>query len=134
MTFHNYVLINQGTQTLGETYFGVWVDADVGTATDDYVGCDVQRGLGYSFNGDAYDEPSSSSQGYLDYPPAVGVDFFEGPYQDADEMDNPLTTVFTDAVDSLGIPYSGIGIGDGVVDNGVSVCAVSYTTTIVEIQ
>ena len=119
MTFHNYVLINQGTQTLGETYFGVWVDADVGTATDDYVGCDVQRGLGYSFNGDAYDEPSSSSQGYLDYPPAVGVDFFEGPYQDADEMDNPLTTVFTDAVDSLGIPYSGIGIGygDGVVDN-----------------
>ena len=48
MTFYNYVLINQGTQTLSETYFGVWVDADVGTATDDYVGCDVQRGLGYA--------------------------------------------------------------------------------------
>ena len=30
MTFHNYVLINQGTQTLTDTYFGVWVDADVG--------------------------------------------------------------------------------------------------------
>ena len=30
MTFHNYVLINQGTQTLGDTYFGVWVDADLG--------------------------------------------------------------------------------------------------------
>ena len=119
MTFHNYVLINQGTQTLGNTYFGVWVDADVGTATDDYVGCDVQRGLGYSYNGDDYDEPSNSSPGYLDYPPAVGVDFFEGPYQDADEIDNPLTTVFSDAIDSLGIPYDGIGIGygDGVVDN-----------------
>ena len=38
MTFYNYVLINQGTQTLADTYFGVWVDADVGTATDDYVG------------------------------------------------------------------------------------------------
>ena len=119
MTFHNYVLINQGTQTLGDTYFGVWVDADVGTATDDYVGCDVQRGLGYAYNGDAYDETSSSSAGYLENPPAVGIDFFEGPYQDADEIDNPLTTNFSDAVDSLGIPYEGIGIGygDGVIDN-----------------
>ena len=119
MTFHNYVLINQGTQTLGDTYFGVWVDADVGTATDDYVGCDVQRGLGYAYNGDAYDEPSNSSPGYLDQTPAVGVDFFEGPYQDADSIDNPLTTIFSDAIDSLGIPYDGIGIGygDGVKDN-----------------
>jgi len=119
MTFHNYVLINQGTQTLANTYFGVWVDADVGTATDDYVGCDVQRGLGYSYNGDAVDEPSSSSQGYGENPPAVGIDFFEGPYQDSDSIDNPLTTNFSNAVDSLGIPYDGIGIGygDGVVDN-----------------
>jgi hypothetical protein len=119
MTFYNYVLINQGTQTLSETYFGVWVDADVGTATDDYVGCDVQRGLGYAYNGDADDEPSSSSQGYGTNPPAVGLDFFEGPYQDEDFIDNPLTNVFSNAVDSLGIPYEGIGIGygDGVADN-----------------
>ena len=49
----------------------------------------------------------------------MGVDFFEGPYQDADGIDNPLTDNFSDAVDSLGIPYEGIGIGygDGVVDN-----------------
>ena len=119
MTFHNYVLINQGTQTLANTYFGVWVDADVGTATDDYVGCDVQRGLGYSYNGDAVDEPSSSSQGYGENPPAVGIDFFEGPYQDSDSIDNPLTSNFSNAIDSLGIPYEGIGIGygDGIVDN-----------------
>ena len=49
----------------------------------------------------------------------MGVDFFEGPYQDAVGIDNPLTDVFSDAIDSLGIPYEGIGIGygDGVVDN-----------------
>ena len=49
----------------------------------------------------------------------MGVDFFEGPYQDSDGIDNPLTEVFTNAVDSLGIPYDGIGIGygDGVIDN-----------------
>ncbi len=46
MTFYNYVLINQGTQTLTNTYFGSWVDADLGCYNDDYVGCDVQRGLG----------------------------------------------------------------------------------------
>ena len=119
MTFYNYVLLNQGTQTLTNTYFGQWVDADVGTATDDYVGCDVQRGLGYAYNGDAFDESSNSSNGYGEYPPAVGVDFFEGPYQDADGIDNPLTTNFSNAIDSLGIPYKGIGIGygDGFADN-----------------
>jgi hypothetical protein len=119
MTFYNYVMINQGTQTLGQTYFGTWVDADLGSSIDDYVGCDVQRGLGYCYNGDAFDEPTTSSPGYGLNPPAVGVDFFEGPYQDADGIDNPITTNFSDAVDSLGIPYQGIGIGygDDVIDN-----------------
>ena len=119
MTFHNYVLINQGTQTLSDTYFGIWVDSDIGLATDDYVGCDVQRGLGYAYNGDAFDESGTGSLGYGENPPAVGIDFFEGPYQDTDDVDNPLTNVFSDAIDSLGIPYEGIGIGygDGVIDN-----------------
>ena len=119
MTFYNYVLINQGTQTLTETYFAQWVDSDLGGHVDDYVGCDVNRGLGYSYNGDQFDEATSYSIGYGLYPPAMGVDFFEGPYQDADGVDNPLTEVFTDAIDSLGIPYEGIGIGygDGVIDN-----------------
>ncbi|MFN8776149.1 MAG: T9SS C-terminal target domain-containing protein, partial [Flavobacteriales bacterium] len=119
MTFYNYVLINQGSQTLTNTYFGSWVDADLGTSVDDYVGCDVQRGLGYCYNGDSFDEPTTSSPGYGSNPPAVGVDFFEGPYQDEDEFDNPLTTDIIDADDSLGIPYKGLGIGygDGVIDN-----------------
>lgn len=119
MTFYNYVLINQGTQTLTNTYFGQWVDADVGNSTNDYVGCDVQRGLGYAYNGEATDPPVQSSPGYGNFPPAVGVDFFEGPYQDADGIDNPRTDIFQDAIDSLGIPYRGIGIGygDGVPDN-----------------
>lgn len=122
MTFYNYVLINQGTQTLQQTYFGQWVDVDLGGAFDDYVGCDVERGLGYGYNGLAVDEDYQGSPGYggpIPPPPAVGVDFFEGPYQDYDGIDNPLTLNCQDARDSLGIPYSGIGIGygDGVVDN-----------------
>lgn len=119
MTFYNYEMINRSTQTLYETYFGQWVDADLGGSVDDYVGCDVKRGLGYAYNGDNFDDPASGALGYGANPPAVGIDFFEGPYQDNDNMDNPLTTNISDAIDSLGIPYAGLGIGygDGVLDN-----------------
>ncbi|MDG1262774.1 MAG: T9SS C-terminal target domain-containing protein [Flavobacteriales bacterium] len=119
MTFYNFVLINQGTQTLTETYFGTWIDCDIGGFPDDYVGCDVQRGLGYAYNGDAFDDPTGISLGYGANPPAMGVDFFEGPYQDSDDVDNPLSEDFQEAQDLLGIPYEGIGIGygDNIVDN-----------------
>lgn len=127
MTFYNYTLINRGTQTLNSTYFGQWVDPDLGGSQDDYVGCDVQRGLGYAYNGDNNDEDYQGAIGYGIQPPAVGVDFFEGPYQDADGMDNPgpnkdsLETFisYNEAAEGNGIPYAGIGIGygDGVVDN-----------------
>lgn len=119
MTFLNYVIINQGTQTLDSTYFGSWVDPDLGCPQDDYVGCDVQRGLGYCYNGRNDDQDCSGILGYGSNPPAVGVDFFEGPYQDADDLDNPRTTDIINAEDSLGIPYRGLGIGygDGIIDN-----------------
>jgi len=119
MTFYNYVLINQGTQTLTETYFGQYVDPDLGYSDDDFVGCDVQRGLGYVYNGDNNDETTSNGPGYGTQPPACGIDFFEGPFVDYDGVDNPLTLDYADAIANNGIPYKGIGIGygDGKVDN-----------------
>ena len=118
-TFYTYELLNQGPFTLNSFQTGVWVDADVGTAVDDYVGCDVSRGLAFAYNGLAFDGPSSSSPGYGENPPAVGLDFFYGLYQDADGLDNPQTTLVSDAQDSLGISYAGMGFGygDGIVDN-----------------
>ena len=127
MTFYNYELINRSTQTLTNTYFGQWVDSDVGCSEDDYVGCDVKRGLGYAYNADANDDEGCN--GALPYgadPPAVGVDFFEGPYKDNDGIDNPgpsqsnnFFISYNDAVAGDGIVYKGMGIGygDGVVDN-----------------
>ncbi len=56
MTFYNYVLINRGTQTLTNTYFGQYADPDLGCSDDDFTGCDVQRGLGYVYNWDDDDE------------------------------------------------------------------------------
>lgn len=87
MTFYKYKVINRSTYTLTNTYFGQWVDADLGKYDDDYVGCDVQRGLGYCYNGDSNDD--DPIKGYGTTPPAVGVDFFQGPLADAgDGIDN----------------------------------------------
>ena len=87
MTFYSYEIINRSTYELRETYFSQWVDPDLGYAYDDYVGCDVKRGLGYCYNGDEADGPGAGS--YSGIPPAVGIDFFQGPYMDPDGKDNP---------------------------------------------
>lgn len=130
MTFYNYELINRGTQTLYNTYFSQYLDADVGNYSDDYTGCDVSRGLGYMYNGDLFDQADGGRPGYGDNPPAIGCDFFEGPYQDADGIDNVgpyldettnqlVTPTVQQALAGNGIVYKGIGIGysDGIIDN-----------------
>ncbi|MFZ9296170.1 MAG: hypothetical protein ACO259_08205, partial [Bacteroidia bacterium] len=71
---------------LNNTYFTIWNDADLGYYLDDYVGCDVRRGMGYIYNADAYDETASGVNGYLDFPPALGCDFFKGPLADYDAL------------------------------------------------
>ncbi|MDG1350238.1 MAG: T9SS C-terminal target domain-containing protein, partial [Crocinitomicaceae bacterium] len=110
MTFYNYELINRGTQTLYNTYFGFFTDGALGDPYDDYVGCDVNRGLAYYYNGDNLDLDNSGYKGYGSSPPAVGVDFFEGPYQDNDGIDNAFGINENEAL-------NGIGFGDGIPDN-----------------
>ncbi len=122
MTFGNYALINRSTYTLIETYFGVWTDADMGYAFDDYVGCDVNRGLGYLYNGEAIDGTGQFNAygGPSPPPPAIGVDFFEGPYQDADGLDNPTSWVNGELICDGNIMngnINGLNFGDGIVDN-----------------
>lgn len=88
MTFYSYEIVNRSTYTLTGTYFSQWVDPDLGWAQDDYVGCDVSRGLGYAYNGKPIDG-SGQPEAYGAHPPAIGVDFFQGPYMDPDGDDNP---------------------------------------------
>ena len=61
MTFQRYKLINRSIESLDSTYFGMWVDADLGCAGDDYVGCDVNRSLAYVYNGDQLDGTTGCS-------------------------------------------------------------------------
>ena len=91
MTFYNYKIINKATIQLNDAYFGQWVDPDLGKYDDDYVGCDVARGFGYCYNGDDNDEGAS---GYGTTPPAIGVDFFQGPLADPDDgIDNDRDSI-----------------------------------------
>lgn len=108
MTFYNYEIINRSTFPLEEAYFGKWCDPDLGRYDDDYVGCDVQRGLGYCYNGLATDD---GPQGYGPTPPAIGIDFFEGPFLDTNGIDDIADPCINPAA------VNGLGFGDGIPDN-----------------
>ena len=132
MTFYSYEIINRSSFALTNTYFSQWVDPDLGYANDDYVGCDVARGLGYCYNGKDVDG-SGQTWAYGAQPPAVGVDFFQGPYIDPDGRDNPkfwIDSVSIDPnycnnfvydnmldtfVDQMAI--NGVNFGDDIIDN-----------------
>lgn len=119
MTFYNYELVNRSTFELSETYFGQWVDVALGNPFDDYVGVDVRRGLGYAFNGDDDDADNGGYLGYGRNPAAIGVDFFQGPFQENDGKDNCLCDDLSAARLDDGIVYKGqgAGYGDGIIDN-----------------
>jgi len=135
MTFYNYQLINRGTTTLQQCYFGVNTDADIGGAKDDYTGCDVERGFGYMYNADGFDGPYLGALGYGENPPAIGIDFFLGPYLDSNGVDDfwdkdwnsgvntPLfaTTAIQNLTDtstqSIAFGINGVGFEDTIVDN-----------------
>jgi hypothetical protein len=110
MTFYQYKVINRSNVTISETYFGSWNDPDLGVYQDDYIGCDVQDGLGFCYNSDDQDG-SGSLNSYGNKPPCSAVDFFKGPKADpylvnGVEIDRPKSQTI-----------SGTGYGDGIIGN-----------------
>ena len=114
MTFYSYEIINRSTYTLTNTYFSPWTDVDLGFSRDDFVGCDVSRGLGYGYNGKNIDG-SGEPEAYGSNPPAVGVDFFQGPYLDPDGIDNPKYNPVTG--ENCDESINGVNFGNGIVDD-----------------
>ncbi|MBI1806044.1 MAG: T9SS type A sorting domain-containing protein [Ignavibacteria bacterium] len=80
--FQRYRIIYKGTSTTPSTatidsmYLAKWVDPDLGDFNDDFVGCSVDRSLGYAYNARPVDVEFNKQN--LP-PPVVGYDLFQGP-------------------------------------------------------
>jgi hypothetical protein len=71
--FVKILLINKGSAILDSTYVGLWSDPDLGSANDDFLGCDTINQLVYCYNGDDND------QVYQQKIPTVGFQWIQGP-------------------------------------------------------
>lgn len=84
MTFYRYKLINRAVTSIDSTFFGMWIDPDIGCSEDDFIGCDTSRSLMYVYNqdeidGDAGCDCTTGSTTYCSEVPILGIDYFRGP-------------------------------------------------------
>lgn len=74
IVFMRYRVYNKGNDTYNNFMLSLWCDPDLGSAGNDYVGCDTNLSVGYVYNSVATDNQ---------YPgvavPCMGFDFFQGP-------------------------------------------------------
>jgi hypothetical protein len=93
MTFIANKLVNRAPDVLRDCYFAMWVDPDLGCYDDDFVGCNVERSLGYIYNRDGVDGTGNTTACPQNTPtygtriPVIGVDYFRGP-RFADSLGN----------------------------------------------
>ena len=112
-------VFNRSAATYEATYIGMWSDFDIGYGTDDYIGCDVSRGMYYGYNGEEQDGPGTGS--FSGVPPTQGCVILAGPWQQADGVDNmgcddaDWHFFASDTISNQAI--NGLGFGDGIVDN-----------------
>jgi hypothetical protein len=71
--FLTWDIANKGANSIHDAYVSVWGDPDLGGFTDDLVGCDTTRALGYCYNATNADGVYGTS------PPAVGFVILRGP-------------------------------------------------------
>ncbi|PLX01764.1 MAG: hypothetical protein C0595_13605 [Marinilabiliales bacterium] len=108
--FYSYKIFNRSNTTYHDAYIGLFTDFEIGYAWDDYVGCDVQRGTFYGFNGDSIDgTENNEEEAYENETPAQGIVILGGPLMDENNID--------DADDNCDESINGVGFGDGTIDN-----------------
>ena len=75
MMFMKYTVIkdSSSTDTLKDAYLSFWADVDLGDSNDDLVALVLDESFGYHYN-------DGTDPVYGDNPPAIGYDFFQGPY------------------------------------------------------
>lgn len=145
MTFQRFKLINRAIEPIDSTFFAMWVDADLGCYTDDYVGCDTLRSLMYIYNEDILDGTTGCTcdggvNTYCDEVPILGVDYFRGPlgpkkFGPNGELINPGRNEPADTIVELGMSsftyYNNGSVGDwpaGMEDPGTGLEYYRYLT------
>jgi len=73
----------QADASLSSFYISQWSDPDLGTYTDDFVGVDVDRSLGFVYNGQLRDDVFNND--YNMPTPAVGYDLLLSPTGEGEE-------------------------------------------------
>lgn len=78
-TFYEYTIRNKGTEVINDFYIGLFADVDLGCYSNDYVGCDTLRNMGFVYNGTANDPNCDGVNGYGNNIPLLGIQMLEGP-------------------------------------------------------
>jgi hypothetical protein len=72
--FVRWRIVNRGATAIDSARVAFWLDPDVGDPTDDLVGCDSVRSLGFAYNA------TNNDLRYGSRPPALGVDLLDDAY------------------------------------------------------
>lgn len=97
-TFYDYKIYNRSNNNYHDVYVGYWTDADLGCYLNDYIGSKIQDNLGFIYNSTSIDNNCSGTNGYQNYPPALGTTVLKGPLAPiADGLDNNNNGVIDEA-------------------------------------
>ncbi|MBL0054403.1 MAG: hypothetical protein IPP29_24430 [Bacteroidetes bacterium] len=55
-TLYQYKFINRSDTNYHDTYIGIHCDVDLGSAYDDFIGCDTLNNIAFGYNGDNFDD------------------------------------------------------------------------------
>ena len=95
IVFLKYKIINirDDKKTIKNMYIAPCVDSDIGSATNDMVGFDVDRNMAYQYNAVPFES------GWTRHPGVLGVDFLESPKADRPIDFNHDGKINTDSVE-----------------------------------
>lgn len=116
--FLNYKIFNRSDTNYQDVLLGTFADFDLGNPWDDYIGCDVGKGMIFGCNGDDFDEyfiSDDTLNGYGEHPPAQGILYLGGPKLSPDGVDNPRYDFLGNQIVDESI--NGMNFGDGIPDN-----------------
>lgn len=71
--FIRYVFTNRSGYTYDSVVVALATDADIGCASDDFIGCDPLLDMYYFYNWDDIDESCNGQLGFSASPPALGI-------------------------------------------------------------